>query len=264
MQSMFKDLKLFFQIFFIIFIISFLIFNGAAFFDLVGYKINKLTGAVKQELIRTPSFLADFSSDQEILPPILNVVKNKVLERSEQVFISNIISGGLHIFNQSGSLISPTIDLPAIPIEAESSNLLEMPQFNIKVPILEVETPDSGTIYKKLKEGVVLYPGSDIPGKGYSIIVGHSSQYPWDSGRYRSVFALLNQLEQGDKIYVFWNQKPLVFEVRDKNIFLPWPQGTEGTETIFPPSDEITLILQSCWPVGTASKRVAVKTVLVR
>jgi len=247
MQSMFKDLKLFFQIFFIIFIISFLIFNGAAFFDLVGYKINKLTGAVKQELIRTPSFLADFSSDPEILPPI-----------------SNIISGGLHIFNQSGSLISPTIDLPAIPIEAESSNLLEMPQFNIKVPILEVETPDSGIIYKKLKEGVVLYPGSDIPGKGYSIIVGHSSQYPWDSGRYRSVFALLNQLEQGDKIYVFWNQKPLVFEVRDKNIFLPWPQGTEGTETIFPPSDEITLILQSCWPVGTASKRVAVKTVLVR
>lgn len=244
---MFKDLKLFFQIFFIIFIISFFIFNGAAFFDLVGYKINKLTEAVKQELIRAPSFLVNLSSESEILPSI-----------------SNIISGGLHIFDQSGELISPIINLPAIPIEAENSNILEIPQFNIKVPILEVETRDSDIIYKKLKEGVVLYPGFDIPGKGYSIIIGHSSQYPWDSGRYRSVFALLNQLERGDEIYVFWNQKPLVFEVRDKNIFLPWPKGTESTETIFPPSDEITLILQSCWPVGTASKRVAVKTVLVR
>jgi LPXTG-site transpeptidase (sortase) family protein len=236
MQSMFRDLKLFFQIFLIIFIISFFIFNGAAFFDLVSYKINKLTEIVKEELIRTPSFLANFSSESGMLPSI-----------------SNIISGGSHIIN-----------LPAIPPEAENSNLLELPQFGIKAPILEVETSDSGTIYKKLKQGVVLYPGSDIPGQGYSIIIGHSSQYPWESGRYKSVFSLLNQLEQGDRIYVFWDQKPLVFEVRDKNIFLPWPKGTESTETIFPPSDEITLILQSCWPVGVASKRVAVKTVLVR
>lgn len=233
---MFRDLKLFFQIFLIIFVISFFIFNGAAFFDLVSYKINKLTEIVKKELIRTPSFLANSSSESGMLPSI-----------------SNIISGGSHIIN-----------LPAIPIEAESSNLLELPQFDIKAPILEVETSDSGIIYKKLKQGVVLYPGSDIPGKGYSIIIGHSSQYPWESGRYKSVFSLLNQLEQGDRIYVFWDQKPLVFEVRDKNIFLPWPKGTESTETIFPPSDEPTLILQSCWPVGVASKRVAVKTVLVR
>jgi LPXTG-site transpeptidase (sortase) family protein len=244
---MFKDLKIFFQIFFIIFIISFLIFNGAAFFHLVNYKINKLTDNIKQELVRTPSFLADLSSDPEILPPI-----------------SNIISGGLHVFNQSAELSSQVINLPAIPIEAESSNILEMPQFNIQVPILQVETPNSDIIYAKLKQGVVLYPGSDIPGKGYSIIIGHSSQYPWSPGRYKSVFSLLNELEQGDRVYVFWDQKPLVFEVKDKNIFLPWPKGTESTETIFPPSDEITLILQSCWPVGVASKRVAVKTVLVR
>lgn len=228
---MFKDLKLFFQIFFIIFIISFFIFNGAAFFDLVGYKINKLTGAIKQELIHAPSFLTNLPTQEEI-----------------QSLIPTIIS--------------PVIQL--IPPEAENANILEIPQFNIKAPILRVETPDSGIIYKTLKQGVVLYPGSDIPGKGYSIIIGHSSQYPWDSGRYKSVFSLLNQLGQGDKIYVFWNQKPLVFEVRDKKIFLPWPKGTESTETIFPPSDEITLVLQSCWPVGVASKRVAVKTVLVR
>ena len=235
---MLKDIKLFFQLFFIIFIISFLVFNGAAFFDLVGYKTNKLSGAIKEELIRTPSFVADFSSGSEILPPI-----------------SNIISGGL---------IRPIINLPAIPIEAENSNILEMPQFGIKAPVLQVGTIDSKTIYKKLKQGVVLYPTSDVPGNGYSIIIGHSSQYPWSPGKYKSVFSLLNQLEQGDKIYVFWNQKPLVFEVRDKKIFLPWPKGTESTETIFPPSDEITLILQSCWPVGIASKRVAVETVLVR
>src|SRR5680860_484617 len=238
---MFKDLKIFFLIFFIIFIISFLIFNGAVFFDLIGYKINKSEEDVKEELARAPSFLTDFSSDSEELPPI-----------------SNIISGGADI------ITSPVVTLPAIPVGAENSNLLEMPQFNIEVPILQVETSNPDIIYAKLKQGVVLYPGTDIPGKGYSIIIGHSSQYPWSPGRYKSVFSLLNELEQGDRIYVFWNQKPLVFEVKEKNIFLPWPKGTESTETIFPPSDEITLILQSCWPVGIASKRIAVKTVLVR
>lgn len=238
---MFKDLKIFFLIFFIIFIISFLIFNGAAFFDLTGYKINKSGEDVKEELTRAPSFLKDSSSDSEELPPI-----------------SNIISGGADI------ITSPAVTLPAIPVGAENSNILVMLQFNIEVPILQVETPNSDIIYAKLKQGVVLYPGTDIPGKGYSIIIGHSSQYPWSPGIYKSVFSLLNELEQGDRIYVFWDQKPLVFEVKDKNIFLPWPKGTESTETIFPPSDEITLILQSCWPVGIASKRVAVKTVLVR
>jgi len=118
-------------------------------------------------------------------------------------------------------------------------------------------------IYKKLKQGVVLYPGSNIPGQGYSIIIGHSSQYPWQSGRYKSVFSLLSELQIGDKIYVYWEQEPLVFEVQEKKIFLPWPKGNEIKETVFPHENKPILILQSCWPVGVAYKRVAVKTVLI-
>ena len=237
---MLKDIKLFFLIFFIIFIISFLVFNGAAFFDLVGYKVNKLTEAIKGELIRSPSFLTSLPSNGEGLS--LVSLKDYLLQQP-------VISAAI---------------LPIIPPEAENSNILEMSQFGIKAPILQVETADSKVIYEKLKQGVVLYPSSDIPGEGYSVIIGHSSQYPWSPGKYKSVFSLLNELKQGDKIYVFWNQKPLVFEVKEKNIFLPWPKGTESTETVFPPSDEPTLILQSCWPVGIASKRVAIKAVLVR
>ena len=237
---MLKDIKLFFLIFFIIFIISFLVFNGAAFFDLVGYKVNKLTEAIKGELIRSPSFLTSLPSNGEGLS--LVSLKDYLLQQP-------VISAAI---------------LPIIPPEAENSNILEMSQFGIKAPILQVETADSKVIYEKLKQGVVLYPSSDIPGEGYSVIIGHSSQYPWSPGKYKSVFSLLNELKQGDKIYVFWNQKPLVFEVKEKNIFLPWPKGTESTETVFPPSDEPTLILQSCWPVGIASKRVAIRAVLVR
>lgn len=245
-HSTFRDLKFFLQAFFIIFVLSLLIFNGAAFFDWTEYKIHRLVRGVQEEIVRIPAFWVDSSGAET------------------PSFLSSVFSGNWNIFNLSAEIAARATAMPEVPATAASVNILEMPQFEIQAPILEVATADSAAIYQALKQGVVLYPGSDVPGTGYSIIIGHSSQYPWSPGRYKSVFSLLNQLNPGDEIYVFWDQKPMVFEVRDKEIFLPWPQGGDSTETIFPPNDETTLILQSCWPVGVASKRVAVKTVLVR
>lgn len=221
-----RDLKLFSQIFAIIFIIVFFIFNGIVFGSIISYKVSHSLVILKEEITRPPRFL-DLTTEPSL------------------------------ITNQK------TIILPVVPLEAQTANILELPEFGIKAPIWKIDTSDLKLIYQKLKQGVVLYPGSALPGQGYSIIIGHSSQYPWQPGKYKSVFSLLSELQIGDKIYVYWEQKPLVFEVKEKKIFLPWPKGSEITETIFPPEDKPILILQSCWPVGVAYKRVAVKTVLV-
>jgi len=223
-----RDLKLFSRIFAIIFIIVFFIFNGTAFGSIVSYKIRHLAELVKKEITKSPHpFGITTSSLSE---------------------------------NQQDKEI---ITLPVLPLEAQTSNILELPEFDIKAPIWKIDTLDLKLIYEKLKQGVVLYPGSALPGQGYSIIIGHSSQYLWQPGKYKSVFSLLSELQIGDRIYVYWEQKPLVFEVQEKEIFLPWPKGNETTETIFPPENKPILILQSCWPVGVAYKRVAVKTVLI-
>ncbi|MFA5392577.1 MAG: sortase [Candidatus Paceibacterota bacterium] len=221
-----RNLKLFSRIFAVIFIIVFSIFTGTVFRAIVSYKIRHLIGIAKEEITRPPA-----------------------------LFDSTTVT------SLTGD--QKMITLPAVPLEAQTANILELPEFGIKAPIWKIDTPDSKLIYEKLKLGVVLYPGSAIPGQGYSIIIGHSSQYPWQPGKYKSVFSLLSELQIGDKIYVYWEQKPLVFEVQETKIFLPWPKGSEITETIFPPEDKPILILQSCWPVGVAYKRVAVKTVLV-
>jgi LPXTG-site transpeptidase (sortase) family protein len=243
---MVANIKLFLKIFIVFFAIVFFVLNGTAFPSWVSYKTQQLTKIFQEELFRFPIFLTKIPSSKETPP--------------EEINPSPIINNDIFpILTEK-----PEIALPAIPVEANEANILEMPQFNIKAPIRKFTSSNLDLIYEELKKGVVLYPGSSIPGQGYSVIIGHSSQYPWESGKYRTVFALLNELQIGDKIYVFWEQKPLVFEVKDKQIFIPWPQGSETTETIFPPSNEPTLILQSCWPVGAASKRVAVKTVLVR
>jgi len=238
------DVKISLFAFLFLFLGLFFIFNGSAFPTWFNYKFQEITHLFQSELFRSPKFLTK----------IPNVEENKIDSSMDNFLFPSF---------------SPTeienIVLPSIPEEANEVNIIELPKFNIKAPIITVKTPDLDLIYKELKKGVVLYPGSTNPSQGYSIIIGHSSQYPWEKGNYKSVFSLLNELDTGDQIYIFWEQQPLVFEFVDKKIFIPWPKGSETTETIFPPSNEETiLVLQSCWPVGVASKRVAVKMVLVK
>jgi len=232
---MFKKLKLFFTIFIGIFLILFFIFNGLAFISLSQYKTKQFFSYLENEIKRPPSFLV--------------LKTTTTLGQKSMPFLNNIETSTNFIFKK--------------PISSYTNNTLILPKFEIEAPIIKVSKPNLNLIYQELKKGVVLYPGSSNPGEGYSIIIGHSSQYPWEPGRYKSVFSLLNQLQKGDLIYLIWENKFLVFKVEDKKIFLPWPKGNETTETVFPPSSQKVLILQSCWPVGVASKRVAVKAVLV-
>jgi len=68
--------------------------------------------------------------------------------------------------------------LPEIPSEALNQNLLVLPKFDIKAPIQLVSSENKKEIYKQLKNGVVVYPTTSLPGGEYSIILGHSSRYP--------------------------------------------------------------------------------------
>jgi|GEM_PF-756451 len=244
---MFRNFKLFAKIFLLFFVLVFLFIDGGTTFIILSYKIQQGVKLVKYELTRPPAFLSPIASVNKGI----SFNQNLVLEKKLPDF-------------QIANINTPSSQSIVIPPEADKENILLLPKFNIKAPIIAVKEPKLWLIYLKLRKGVVLYPGSAIPGQGYSIIIGHSSQYPWKPGKYKRVFSLLSELEKGDKIYVFWKQKQLVFEVEKKKIFLPWPKGTETTETVFPPTSQPTLILQSCWPVGVAAKRIAVETVLIK
>jgi sortase (surface protein transpeptidase) len=225
-----KDLKLIFFIFSFCFIIFSIILNSSLFTTVIPYKIERIINSFHEEVQKPPSFTLDTKDTKKITNT------NKL------------------------SVVIPR-DIEA---QAENQNIIYLPKFNIVAPLQTVNSNNLKTIYAALRKGTVIYPTTDLPGNGYTIILGHSSQYPWEPGRYKSVFSLLSELDQGDLVIIYWNKQKLIFEVTDKKIFLPWPKGNEITETIFPPqSNQKIVILQSCWPVGVAYKRVAVKTVLV-
>lgn len=247
------NIKRFFIIFSVCFTVLFLLFSFDAIYSILKYRFLSFSENIQNELHRPISF-----------DPTINRPKTTATKSTPSTTYPLI---GLNLWTNPSSTRTKIADaLPEIPSEAVTTNLLQIPKFGIKVPILEVENENQKAIYAALRKGVLVYPTTESPGidSKYSIILGHSSRYPWEPGRYKSVFSLLNEFEVGDRFYIFWNQRPLVYEIQDKKIFLPYPKGEDSTENVFPPnSNEHILILQSCWPVGVDYKRIAVKATLI-
>lgn len=141
-------------------------------------------------------------------------------------------------------------------------NRIIIPKIGKNVPLLDVshhqdEDPEKleDTFMEELKSGVVRYPGTAQPGEmGNVFIFWHSSNYPWIQSQYNDVFALLDQLDAGDEIIIFYNQKKFVYHITDKSIVKPGDVKTLGSRD--PNKKEISLM--TCWPVGTTLERIIV------
>lgn len=140
---------------------------------------------------------------------------------------------------------------------------LVIDSIGVNAPIVFGVPDDNDLIYKNLEKGVVHYSNTAKPGtKGPSLILGHSSAYPWYRGGYGSVFALLSKLKPGDKFYVQYSDGRLfIFSMRKSIVFNPLAGDARLNELA--QNGTSTLILISCWPVGTNYLRIAVQAELV-
>lgn len=97
---------------------------------------------------------------------------------------------------------------------------------------------------------MIRYPGTARPGeKGNVFITGHSSYYLWAPGAYKDVFALLPNVEVGDTVTVYYNQRQFVYEIQEKKTVKP-------TEVdVLRQGEDKRLTLMTCVPVGTNLNR---------
>lgn len=137
---------------------------------------------------------------------------------------------------------------------SERENSIEIPKIKISAPLIVDKSLDDNAIFKALDRGVVLYPGSFLPGeKGQTIILGHSAPQGWPKIKYDWVFSQINDLEVGDEIFVYFDNKKYTYWLENK-IFLE--RGEELPENLT--NSENMLILTSCWPPGKNLKRIAI------
>ena len=143
---------------------------------------------------------------------------------------------------------------PAIqPQKKTDPNLLSIASLGIEAPIV-YPTANSETAYQAaLVNGVAHYPGTPLPGElGNVYIFGHSSDFVFSKGHYKSIFATLPKIALGDQIVV------------------SDPSGNAFTYTVTGSrevaADDLSVLdqhgkqkklltLQTSYPVGTALKR---------
>ncbi len=137
-----------------------------------------------------------------------------------------------------------------------------IPRINKNVPVVTVSSEAlinrdwvklEQEIQEALQGGVVHYPSTAFPDEeGNVVITGHSSYFPWDPGRFKDVFALLHDVQIGDKIYMYYNQQRYDFEVYETKVVLP------NQVDVLTQEGENRLTLITCTPVGTNLKRLVV------
>lgn len=145
--------------------------------------------------------------------------------------------------------------------ELTEPNQIRIAALNIVTPVVYVDNIGEGYFQEALAKGVVHYPGTALPGQaGNAFYFGHSSDFGYKAGDYKTVFALLPQIELGETIEVS-DSVGRVYKYEVVNTLVVSPTQTEVLSQ--GNREERLLTLQTSYPVGTAFKRFIVQAKLI-
>ncbi len=143
----------------------------------------------------------------------------------------------------------------------QKPNEIYIPALEIRAPIIFTSDTNEAGFQQALQKGVVLYPGTAQVGQvGNTYIFGHSSDFAFAPGEFKTVFALLPNLQIGEQVLVSNENgkifKYIVYEkfVAEKTATHLLSQDTGGRKV---------LTLQTSYPIGTALKRYIVRAELL-
>jgi sortase A len=132
-------------------------------------------------------------------------------------------------------------------------DLLVVESLGIQAPIQYATAANETAYQAALINGVVHYPGTANPGElGNCYIFGHSSDFIWSKGHYKSIFAVLPQIKIGAEVFVSDRQgNEFIYtvtasrEVSANDVSVLSQQNYQKK----------LLTLQTSYPVGTALAR---------
>jgi len=130
---------------------------------------------------------------------------------------------------------------------------LEIAQIGVSAPVIVGIDPANKNEYNQaLKNGVAHMVGTSLPGKnsGNIFIYGHSSAA--EPSKFDKVFAKLNDLQEKDEILINHEGKSYTYSVSIKKIV------EKDDFSVLDRTENETLTLMTCWPVGTNDKRLII------
>lgn len=154
-----------------------------------------------------------------------------------------------------GSLLGkedPNVKL-LVPKDPNFSIIVE--KIGADAPVIPNVDPTNKAIYNEaLKRGVGHALGTSFPGQpGVTYLFAHSTDTIFNVPRYNAIFYLLNDLNVGDDVVVFFSGKRFNYKVSEKKITEP-----EDVSYFTMNTQEQLLVMQTCYPPGTTWKRLIV------
>jgi len=124
--------------------------------------------------------------------------------------------------------------------------------------IANVDAGNKQEYLAALKQGIAHAAGTGLPGVASDlnrtiVLFAHSTDAPWNMARYNAVFYLLNKLEQGDRIEIYFQGVKHEYRVEELRVV-----SAQDVSYYQPQIKEEILILQTCYPPGTTWKRLVV------
>ncbi len=197
----------------------------------------------------TPGVNSGESQTPGVFPSGTPTSFGEILQKEKDSGQARMTAGGF------GALLNGPKEQVLIPKDPYFSILIPKVGANEKV-FPNVDPNDEAGFLSILYKGVAHAKGTVFPGQpGNIYLFAHSSDNFWDVGRYNAVFYLLKDLNVGDEIVLF-------FENRRYNYVVTGSKIVDANDVSFLTAEHMgsreNLILQTCWPPGTTWKRLLV------
>jgi LPXTG-site transpeptidase (sortase) family protein len=163
-----------------------------------------------------------------------------------------------NIIGEDGGLLSFIV--PRWRFNLDSMAFLEgmgmvIPKIYMREPIVMNVDANNRTAYKAaLNEGVAHAAGTGLPGQGaLGYYFAHSSGMNVLAPQKNAMFYLLGKLETGDEVYVYRSGVKFTYLVTESRV-------TDADDLSFLEGEYMdeTIVLQTCWPIGTSLQRLLV------
>ncbi len=146
------------------------------------------------------------------------------------------------------------------PLDSEFG--LVIPKINANAKVIENIDPFNPEEYQlALSKGIAHAKGTALPGDiGNVFLFSHSSSDFGLATRFNSIFYLLDKLEAGDEVAIYYKNIKYIYVLQKKLFVKPKEISYLSKEANVP-----TLTLMTCWPPGTSLKRlIAIFTLLTQ
>lgn len=223
--------------FFILFtIFGFVATFGPAVYYEVNFRVSNVYG-VHYVVASEPSASGGFGEILARHAGKTEIPDSEPVQNSSQGLFDSILSG-----NKEQILVPPNTSFSIV-----------IPRIGASEAVTANVDPSNETQFMQvLQHSIAHSMGTALPGMDGTIYMfAHSAASFLDVGRYNAVFYLLKDMQKGDNIYVYYENKRYNYVVYDTKII-------DANDTSYMHADlgkGERLILQTCWPPGTTWKR---------